>query len=255
MPSKANIIVVDDDQAITELVRETLELEGYDVVTITDPSEVDAAVAEENPDLILLDVIMPGTNGLVVLSRLRSQGDIPVVLLSGSKRREDPVLGLRLGADDFISKPFDIDELKARIEAVLRRRGNRRQSRDVHKIGELTIDRTRRQVRVGADLVDLTPTEFNLLSVLASDPEKVFSRDELGQLVWGCDQIGDSRMVDVQIRRLRQKLETSATDVPLIATVRGVGYKLTQTIRTASESAPAPLHAATAQRPASARLH
>ena len=225
------VLAIDDDPAIAEMLQQTLSDEGYEVATASDASQVDRALVDFTPDLIILDVIMPGVDGLVLCSRIRSKMDIPIIVLSASRRKSDLILALRLGADDFVNKPFDVDELLVRMEAVLRRAGRARQRRpeeDVLRLGDMTIDKSRRQVRIGADRVGLTATEFNLLAFLASDPERVFSRQELGRSIWGKDDVGEGRMVDVHIRRLRQKLEDVQGDIPQIVTVRGFGYKLGQ---------------------------
>ncbi len=225
------VLAIDDDPAIAEMLQQTLSDEGYEVATASDASGVDRALQDFQPDLIILDVIMPGVDGLVLCSRIRSKMDVPIIVLSASRRKSDLILALRLGADDFVNKPFDVDELLVRMEAVLRRAGRtrtRRPEEDVIRLGDMTIDKSRRQVRIGSERLPLTATEFNLLSFLASDPERVFSRQELGRSIWGKDDVGEGRMVDVHVRRLRQKLENQQGDIPQIVTVRGFGYKLGQ---------------------------
>jgi DNA-binding response OmpR family regulator len=193
---------------------------------------VDDLIEEHQPDLVLLDIMLPDNDGLVLCSELRSRWSIPVVLLSGTQRRSDPVIGLRLGADDFIAKPYDTSELLARLEAVLRRAAATRPPRvsdaEVYSLGPLTIDIARRSVSHGETLLQPTPTEFRLLATLASEPDRVFSREELANRVWGFHSIGESRVVDVHIRRLRQKLDEHAVKDPVIVTLRGFGYKLSR---------------------------
>jgi DNA-binding response OmpR family regulator len=176
--------------------------------------------------------MLPDTDGLVLCSELRSRGSAPIVLLSGTKRRSDPILGLRLGADDFIAKPFDNRELLARLEAILRRtnvgRSREPAEPEVYRVGPLTVDVGRRMVLHGDRPLQLTPTEFRLLATLASEPDKVFSREELASRVWSYDMLGESRVVDVHIRRLRQKLDAAGIKDPFIVTLRGFGYKLSR---------------------------
>jgi DNA-binding response OmpR family regulator len=239
------------------MVAEILESEGYAVESASTGAEAEAAVERVRPDLVILDIMLPDADGLMLCHRLLSQWAAPVIMLSGSRRESDRVLSLRLGADDFIAKPFDTFELVARVQAVLRRAprevgipptsplapaaawGARREA-PAHagsrpggeasdgpiEIGALIIDQRRRTVTVAGQPVHLTPTENRLLTALASEPERVFSRDELAGVLWGYDSLGESRAVDVHIRRLRAKLEPFGASAPAIVTVRGFGYKL-----------------------------
>ena len=255
--SRQTILLVDDDAGVSNLVADILEEEGYGVQTVTTGAEAEAAIERLNPDLVILDIMLPDADGLMLCARLRIQWPGPIIMLSGSRRESDRILSLRLGADDFIGKPFDTFELVARVQAVLRRApreagippnsplapaasswtirpqplqtsGGRpaAQSEAPIEIGALNIDPRRRTVTVGGQAVHLTPTENRLLTVLASEPERVFSRDELASVLWGYDSLGESRAVDVHIRRLRAKLEPFGDEAPPIVTVRGFGYKL-----------------------------
>ena len=183
------------------------------------------------PDLILLDLMLPDIDGLVLCSQLKGVSDVPVIICTASGRRSDPVLGLKLGADDFVRKPFDVDDLVARVEAVLRR-ARRRPARGlaplgppVVRVGELVIEPTRRRARLGGESLPLTPTEFRLLTVLAQSDD-VLSRDYLAQEVWGYADASNSRTIDVHIRRLRVKLASRSVPGPVIIAVRGTGYRI-----------------------------
>jgi len=254
--SRQSILMVDDDPSIAGLISEILEGEGYVVETVGTGAEAEAAIERLRPDLVILDIMLPDADGLMLCARLLAQWPAPIIMLSGSRRESDRILSLRLGADDFISKPFDTFELVARVQAVLRRAPREagipttsplapaaawpvrreapvqqfsRQSAEIEgpvQIGELTIDPRRRTVTVSGHPVHLTPTENRLLTALASDPQRVFSRDELASVLWGYDSLGESRAVDVHIRRLRAKLEPFGDAAPPIVTVRGFGYKL-----------------------------
>lgn len=254
--SRQTILLVDDDAGISSLVADILQAEGYGVETVSTGAEAEAAIERLRPDLVILDIMLPDADGLMLCTRLLAQWPAPIIMLSGSRRESDRILSLRLGADDFISKPFDTFELVARVQAVLRRAPRevgvpptsplapaatwslRPQSlqtpatrvavqpEEPLEIGSLTIDPRRRTVTVAGQPVHLTPTENRLLTALASQPERVFSRDELAGVLWGYDSLGESRAVDVHIRRLRAKLEPFGDEAPPIVTVRGFGYKL-----------------------------
>ena len=228
----AKILVVEDDRPIAETLVDLLESEGYRVWHAANAAAAEGLIEETHPDLVLLDIVLPDTDGLVLFSELRARWPAPVVLLSGTTRRSDPIIGLRLGADDFIAKPFEPRELLARIEAVLRRSATTRPRApgepEVHRLGSLTIDVGRRSVTYNDRPVPVTPTEFRLLAALASEPDQVFSREELANRVWGYESIGESRVVDVHIRRLRQKLDEAEVTSPTIVTLRGFGYKLSR---------------------------
>ena len=231
----ARILVVEDDPSVAGALIELLESEGYRVWHTVQASGAESLIEEHQPDLVLLDIMLPDSDGLVLCSELRSRWAVPVVLLSATQRKSDAIIGLRLGADDFIAKPYDTSELLARLEAVLRRAALTRppqvEAPEVHSLGPLTIDVARRSVTHGQVQLQLTPTEFRLLATLASEPDRVYSREELANRVWGYDSIGESRVVDVHIRRLRQKLDEHAVKDPIIVTLRGFGYKLSRAAR------------------------
>ena len=260
----SQILIVQEDPTWSESVAGILTTEGYRVLCAKDGLEAEAMLEEAQPDLVLLGVMLPDIDGLVLCSHIRSRSRAPIIMLSATKRHRDRILSLYLGADDFITAPFDNNELIARVEAILRRtastqplaqdryppwRGGGQGSaeaagrdggerglearggpglRQVYKVGELTIDRARRSVTISGSPLHLTPTENRLLTTLASEPERVFSREELAQSIWGHDILEQSRAVDVHIRRLRAKLEAFGSAAPVIITVRGFGYKLLQ---------------------------
>ena len=229
------ILIVEDDLSVAEVLMELLEVEGYRVSHAPDAATAEGLINEFRPDLVLLDIMLPDGDGLVLCSELRARWPAPVVLLSGTQRKSDPILGLRLGADDFIAKPFDTRELLARLEAVLRRSSASQRldsaEPEVYEVGPLTIDVGRRSASYGDEPMQLTPTEFRLMATFASEPERVFSREEIATRVWGYESIGESRVVDVHIRRLRQKLDEAHVTDPAIVTLRGFGYKLSRTGR------------------------
>ena len=254
--SRQTILLVDDDSGISSLVVEVLQGEGYGVEAVSTGAAAEDAIERLKPDLVILDIMLPDADGLMLCARLLAQWPAPIIMLSGSRRESDRILSLRLGADDFIAKPFDTFELVARVQAVLRRAPREvgvppssplapaawTTSRPAAagfptpapgsapeapiEIGALTIDVRRRTVTVHGQAVHLTPTENRLLTALATEPERVFSRDELAGVLWGYDSLGESRAVDVHIRRLRAKLEPFGDAAPPIVTVRGFGYKL-----------------------------
>jgi DNA-binding response OmpR family regulator len=230
--ARTQILVVEDDPSAAAMLRELLESSGYHVWVASSGAQAKAMVDEMRPDLVILDLMLPDMDGLVLCSELRSQAqrDIPIIVCSGTSRRRDAILALRLGADDFVQKPFDIYDLEARIEAVLRRSHQQAVQQaaepDHFRVGDLVIDRSRRHVTLGDEELQLTPTEYRLLHTLASRPDEVFSRDELAQRVWGYRDASSGRAIDVHIRRLRVKLDSAATAPPPIISVRGFGYKL-----------------------------
>jgi phosphate regulon transcriptional regulator PhoB len=221
----ATILIVDDEREIRELLRYNLERQGYQVLTAKDGEEGLARIFATHPDLVLLDLLLPGLNGLEVLREVRAEPstrDLPVLLLTARGAEMDKLLGFERGADDYITKPFSPREVIARVEAVLRRVLPARDSEAV-EAGALTLDHARREARVGGVELTLTPREFELLYFLAKNPGRVFSRDELLTKVWGYDYRGETRTVDVHVRRLRVKLGEETAR--MIATVTGAGYK------------------------------
>jgi two-component system alkaline phosphatase synthesis response regulator PhoP len=221
----ATILIVDDEREIRELLRYNLERQGYQVLTAQDGEEGLARIFATHPDLVLLDLLLPGLNGLEVLREVRqepSTRDLPVLLLTARGAEMDKLLGFERGADDYITKPFSVREVLARVEAVLRRILPPRES-EAFEAGPVTLDHARREARVHGQELTLTPREFELLYFLVKNPGRVFSRDELLTKVWGYDYRGETRTVDVHVRRLRAKLGEDGAR--LIATVTGAGYK------------------------------
>jgi len=224
------ILVVEDEANIANLVRAYLEREGFTVRVATDGRAALQQAGATRPDLVVLDLMLPGMDGLEVCRRLRQQSDVYIIMLTAKSEESDRVVGLELGADDYLTKPFSPRELVARVKAVLRR------SRDSEAIaphpasgevaaGPLVIDLGRRRVTKNGVAIDLTTLEFDLVRVLASEPGIVFSRAQLLQRVWGYDFMGDERVVDVHIGLLRKKIEDDSSEPVLLRTVRGVGYK------------------------------
>lgn len=226
------VLVVDDEESIVELIRFNLEREGLSVITAGDGVAAVNLAREEKPDLIILDIMLPAQDGLTVCRILQQHAEtkpIPVIMLSARGEELDKVLGLEIGADDYITKPFSIRELLARVRARLRRMENQDLSGTDQNTrlvrGSLVIDKEKYSVTINGQRQDFTPKEFELLLLLASKPGKVFSRDYLLDHIWGYDYSSDSRLVDVHIRHIRQKLERFQEVSRLIETVRGVGYR------------------------------
>ena len=221
------ILVADDDLNICELLRLYLEKEGFKVVMAHDGEEAVAKFESEKPSLILLDIMMPKLDGWQVCRQIRQKSDCPIIMLTAKGETFDKVLGLELGADDYVVKPFDTKEIVARIKAVLRRSGPAGNAAgEVKEVSydKLTVNMTRYELKVDGKVVDAPPKELELLFHLASNPNRVFTRDQLLDEVWGFEYYGDSRTVDVHIKRLREKLE-GVSDQWSLKTVWGVGYK------------------------------
>ncbi len=224
------ILLVDDEEAILKLLRFPLEKEGYTVVTARDGEEAIETFGRERFDLVILDIMLPGLDGLEVCRRIRAQSIVPIIMLTARSEEIDRVLGLEIGADDYITKDrFSLREFRSRVRAQLRRSEMARSAvaakRDVLKVDELEIDLLKRNVVVRGDKVDLTYIEFEILKTLVSHPGRVYSRQLLLQLVWGDSDYRDARTVDVHIRHLREKLEKDPKDPEFIFTVRNIGYK------------------------------
>ena len=221
--ASVKVLIVDDESAILNMVSAYLKPEGFEVFTATDgPSGLQAARAYK-PDLLVLDVMLPGMDGVEVLTRLRRESDVYVILLTAKTEETDKIVGLSVGADDYVTKPFSPRELVARIKAALRRikSGGEARGANVLAFEHVRIDTGSRQVWVDEQQVDLTQTKFDLLTVLAEHRGMVLSREQLLEKVWGYDYFGDMRVVDVHLGHLRQKLGNDQ----LITTVRGVGYR------------------------------
>lgn len=227
-PRSPRVLVVDDEAAIRDIVRRYLTAEGFEVAEAADGREALERLGSLEPDLVVLDVLMPGMDGLEVLRRVRAGSDVYVILLTAKAEEVDKLVGLAVGADDYLTKPFSPRELVARVRAVLRRRRDAPgppAGGDVVCFDGLTIDSARREVSVGGVAVEMTALEFDLLAALAAAPGRVYTRRQLLERVWGWDYIGDERVVDVHVRNLRRALGDDATDPSFIGTVRGVGYR------------------------------
>ncbi len=232
---KQHILLVDDDLNISHLVRLYLEKEGYEVTEAHRGDEGLAAFKRENPALVLLDVMLPGMDGLEVLREMRKIGKIPVIMLTAKDETFDKVLGLELGADDYITKPFENKELVARVKAVLRRSVQSSAPEtvdDTLTFPKLTVSLARYEVTFEGKPVEMPPKELEVLYYLASHPNMVFTREQLLECVWGYDFFGDSRTVDVHIKRLREKLEGCEQYGWEIHTVWRVGYKFEYSTKT-----------------------
>jgi DNA-binding response OmpR family regulator len=220
--STARILMVEDDAVIREATQLSLRRHGYDVVTAVDGLEAVGAFETERPDAILLDIMLPGLDGISVCRRIRETSTVPVVMISARGDAVDVIQGLEAGADDYVTKPFDTQVLVARLRAVLRRAGVDGETRKtVERFGDLELDREALEVRRAGRPVQLTPTELKLLLEFANNPGVVLSRSTLLQRVWDYDWGGDGRLVDVHLQRLRTKIGAER-----IETVRGFGYKL-----------------------------
>ena len=219
------IMIVDDDINICELIRLYLEKEKYTTVIVNDGLEAVQTFNEVNPDLVLLDIMLPGLDGWQVCRKIRNNSNVPIIMLSAKSETFDKCLGLELGADDYISKPFETKEVLARIKAVLRRSASvmTEQVNEVH-YDKLSINITNYELKVNGVVVDTPPKELELILHLASNPNRVFTRDQLLDEVWGFDYYGDSRTVDVHVKRLREKFE-GVSDKWELKTVWSVGYK------------------------------
>jgi DNA-binding response OmpR family regulator len=220
------VLVVDDEPHIRTVLRGYLEAEGFAVSEAADGETAVSQVRQHAPDLVLLDVMLPGIDGLEALRQLRTFSDVYVIVVTARAEEVDKLVGLGVGADDYVTKPFSPREVAARVKAVLRRdRGVRESGSAVLRFEGLTIDRDTREVRADDAVVPLSALEFDVLAALADAPGRVFSRRQLLERVWGYDFFGDERVVDVHIRSLRARLGDDAASPRLIATVRGVGYK------------------------------
>ncbi len=221
----SKILVVDDDPSICELLRVYLEKEGFEVKTAGDGEEGLSYFKMYSPDLILLDIMLPKKDGWEVCREIRAVSTVPIIMITAKGEVFDKVLGLELGADDFVTKPFDLKELSARVKAVLRRVATHDTGdSDVVRFENLEISRDKYELKLNGEVVDLPPKELELLYFLASNANRVYTRDQLLDKVWGFDYLGDSRTVDVHVKRLREKLE-GVSDKWGIKTVWGVGYK------------------------------
>ena len=225
MKDKQTIMVVDDDPNIAQLVKLYLEKEGFEVTVETRGDDAVAAFQKNPPSLMLLDIMLPGMDGLQVCRTIRQISTIPIIMLSAKDETFDKVLGLELGADDYITKPFEGKELVARVKAVLRRASPGESEKDTLSFPGLTISLEKYEVHYQGKLLEMPPKELEVLYFLAAHQNRVFTREQLLEQVWGFDFFGDSRTVDVHIKRLREKLVDSEALGWTIRTVWGVGYK------------------------------
>ncbi len=228
MPDSSTILLVDDEDAVQKLLAYPLEREGFRVLQAWDGEEALERFAEERVDLVVLDVMLPKLDGLEVCKRLRAESAVPIIMLTARDDELDKVLGLELGADDYITKPFSIREFRSRVRALLRRAAVAvplPETGDVISANGLRIDLARRAVEVQGEPVQLTYVEFELLRILASHPGRVYSRRMLLEALWGGADYREPRTIDVHVRHLREKLERDPGDPEYILTVRGVGYR------------------------------
>ena len=223
------ILIVDDEKPIVDILKFNLQKEGFDTIEAYDGQTGLQLALEKNPDLILLDVMLPEMDGFTVCKEIRVKSQVPIILLTTREEEVDKVLGLELGADDYITKPYSVRELFARIKANLRRTKKAvspgtDENGSVITYGRLSIDTERFEVKKDGKPVDITVREFELLKYLASQPDKIFSRENLLENVWKYEYYGDLRTVDVTVRRLREKLEDNPGDPDFVVTKRGIGY-------------------------------
>jgi two-component system OmpR family response regulator len=228
MAENRKILLVEDDRNLLDALKYNMLKEGYAVLAAADGADGLDIARREKPDLIILDVMLPSISGFEVCRILRKETSVPILMLSARADETDKVVGLDIGADDYVTKPFNLRELLARVRALLRRSEtveSREESQAIVKIGDLEIDASRHRVSKAGKTIDLTPKEFDLLVHLARNKGLVLSRDQLLEKVWGYDFPGDTRTVDVHVRWLREKVEDDPNAPKMIVTVRGVGYK------------------------------
>ncbi len=223
---QSKILIVDDDPNICELLRLYLQKDGFETIVANDGETAVEYAAKYTPDLILLDIMLPKLDGWQVCREIRKTSETPIIMLTAKGETFDKILGLELGADDYISKPFDTKEVIARIKAVLRRSGDKNKQNSIEEVNydKLCINLTNYELIVNGNRIDTPPKELELIYHLASNPNRVYTRDQLLDEVWGFDYYGDSRTVDVHVKRLREKLE-NVSDEWSLKTVWGVGYK------------------------------
>ena len=227
MPDSATILLVDDEEAVQKLLTYPLEQEGFRVLQARDGQEALQRFDREHVDLVVLDLMLPAVDGLDVCRRLRAQSTVPIIMLTARDDELDKVVGLELGADDYITKPFSIREFRSRVRALLRRSalGAQENGRDLITLDGVEVDTAKRTVRVDGRTVSLTYVEFELLKTMASKPGRVFTRQALLEALWGNSAYRELRTIDVHVRHLREKLEADPREPTLILTVRGVGYR------------------------------
>jgi len=228
MPDSSTILLVDDEDSVQKLLTYPLERDGFRVVQARDGEQALRLFGDERIDLVVLDLMLPKVDGLEVCKRLRADSNVPIIMLTARGEELDKVLGLELGADDYITKPFSIREFRSRVRALLRRAGlprERARQAETLEAGELRIDPARRTVELAGEPVQLTYVEFELLTTLAGEPARVFTREMLLRALWGDSAYREPRTIDVHVRHLREKLERDPREPEYIFTVRGVGYR------------------------------
>src|SRR5213080_751344 len=222
----SKVLVIDDEDHIVELARIYLTREGYDVEGVGDGAQALIRFGQIKPDLVVLDIMLPGADGLTICKEIRKQSQVPIIMLTAKDEVTDKVVGLEVGADDYLTKPFHPQELVARAKALLRRARTESDQPKLVRAGKLEVDIERHEVRYGDQRLQLRPKEFDLLALLARHPGRVFQRSELLDLVWGYDFPGYTRTVDVHVQQVREKLAAAKVTDPSIQTVWGVGYRL-----------------------------
>ncbi len=220
------VLVVDDEESMLKIIRYALEEAGFQVATALDAETAERELPEFRPDLIVLDVMLPGASGLEFTKSLRTSSDVPVVMLSAKSEEIDKILGLELGADDYVTKPFSPRELVSRVRAHLRRSDAPACVPTGHTVGELRVDPESHQVYMSGEVVHLTNTEFQILELLSRSPGKVFSRAAILDSLWSGGFVGDERAVDVHVHNIREKIERDPAEPEYLLTVRGIGYRL-----------------------------
>ena len=233
---KKTILIVDDEKPIVEILVYNLQKEGYNTLEANDGEEAVKIALNEKPDLVLLDIMLPKMDGLAVCKRIRQTLNIPILMISAKDEEIDKILGLELGADDYITKPFSVRELMARVKANLRKAelanvsiengesDSKEDSKNIIIVGDLSLDLNKFEVKVRGEVMDLTLREFEVLKYLANQPGQVVTREVLLEKVWGYEYYGDIRTVDVTVRRIREKIEKDTSNPKILITKRGVGY-------------------------------
>lgn len=232
---KKTILIVDDETTIVDMLVYNLEKEGYKTLTANDGEEAVKVALNEKPDLVLLDIMLPKMDGLAVCKKIRQYMNVPILMISAKDEEIDKILGLELGADDYITKPFSVRELVARVKANLRKveannkeddENSEKSESNIVTVGELTLDLNKFEIKIRGEVIDLTLREFEVLKYLSGQPGQVVTREVLLEKVWGYEYYGDIRTVDVTVRRIREKIEKDTANPKILITKRGVGYYL-----------------------------
>ncbi|CBH22672.1 DNA-binding response regulator in two-component regulatory system with PhoR (or CreC) [Acetoanaerobium sticklandii] len=225
---KNRVLIAEDEKPISDIIKFNLEKEGYEIITAYDGEDALKKALNEELELIILDIMLPSMDGFEICKRVREKSSVPIIMVTAKEEEVDKILGLELGADDYITKPFSIRELVARVKANVRRQEMNinadQQEKEIIKNKDLSIDLMKYEVKKGSTSIDLTVREFELLKFLAKQKDQVFSREQLLERVWGYEYYGDIRTVDVTVRRLREKVEDDSSNPTYIMTKRGVGY-------------------------------